>query len=178
MDFRDIEAVQTILKTLGDFEQLEQERILRWVAEKLQLKGLPMNPGRPQSTPASLGSNGGAGATADGLQAFSTVSDFMAAVHANTAVERALVVATFLQYRTGRATLTGFEVNSELKHLGHAVGNITDTLEALQTAKPALLIQVRKSGTTRQARKQYKVTDAGYRRVMQLLEQGAPNEES
>ncbi len=178
MDFRDIEAVQSILKTLGDFEQTEQDRILRWVAEKLQLKGLSANPAHPPFAPASGSSNGSPIATADGLQGFSTVGDLVAAVHAKTAAERALVVATFLQYRNGKTALTGFEVNSELKHLGHAVGNITDTLESLKTAKPALLIQVRKSGTTRQARKQYKVTDAGYRRVMQLLEQGAPNEES
>ncbi|MCK6455798.1 MAG: hypothetical protein L6Q92_04635 [Phycisphaerae bacterium] len=178
MDFRDIEAVQTILKTLGDFEPTEQERILRWVAEKLELKGLRTNPVRPPAGAASPTSNGGATAAGDALQEFSTVGDLMAAVHAETAAERALVVATFLQYRTGKGALTGFEVNSELKHLGHAVGNITDTLTALQTAKPALVIQVRKSGTTRQARKQYKVTDAGYRRVIQLLEQGTPNEES
>ncbi len=115
------------MTTLEDFEHAEQERILRWVAEELELKGVPLGAGRSQVAPASLGQNGGVVPIGDGLQPFSTVGDLMAAVQAKTAAERALVVAAFLQYRTGKAALTGFEVNSELKHLGHAVGNITDT---------------------------------------------------
>lgn len=177
MDFRDIDAVQRILKTLGEFEPAEQERILRWVSEKLGVAGVGLSTVRAPLSAAAMGSTGGAERSADGLQAFATVADLMAQIHARTPAERALVVATFQQYRTGKSEVTGFEVNSELKNLGHAVGNITDTIEALQSAKPALMIQVRKGGTTRQARKQYKVTDAGYRRVLQLLERGFANEE-
>lgn len=52
-------------------------------------------------------------------------------------------------------------VNKELQNLGHALSNVTDAFKQLQNKKPALAIQVKKSGRSQQARKQYKLTQAG-----------------
>jgi hypothetical protein len=177
MDFRDIEALQNILKILGDFEPIEQERLLRWVAEKLELKRDQTGSKRPTAS-LPLVADTPEAPVADGLQSFATVADLMASINVRTHAERALAVAVFLQYRNAKPALTGFEINNELKHLGHMLSNITDTLSALQNTNPKLLIQIRKSGKTRQARKQYKVTDAGYRRILQILQQGPTDEES
>ena len=52
-----------------------------------------------------------------------------------------------------------------LKDLGHRASNITDALSSAMKEKPALIIQVKKSGSARQARKLYKLTDAGVKWV-------------
>jgi hypothetical protein len=59
-------------------------------------------------------------------------------------------------------------VNTLLKHLGLGVGNITRSLESLKSRKPQHVVQLRKSGTARQARKRYKVTAAGRDFVREL----------
>jgi hypothetical protein len=53
--------------------------------------------------------------------------------------------------------------------MGHRSKNITDRLGQLIDKSPALLRQVAKSGKNRQARKKYKLTDAGKKRVQALL---------
>jgi hypothetical protein len=49
------------------------------------------------------------------------------------------------------------------------VSNITEALDTLKNQKPALVLQLKKSGTTVQARKTYKVTNEGARRIRQLM---------
>jgi hypothetical protein len=83
--------------------------------------------------------------------------------------DRALVGAYWFQVIKGQADIDSQEVNSELKHLGHGVGNITRAFDHLMAAKPQLVIQTRKSGKAKQARKKYRVTEAGIARVNQLM---------
>ena len=59
--------------------------------------------------------------------------------------------------------------NRELKHLGHNVANVTVALTYLMQQKPALVLQLRKSGSTKQARKTYKVTTAGISAIKDRL---------
>jgi DNA-binding PadR family transcriptional regulator len=63
----------------------------------------------------------------------------------------------------------GFAINSELKHLGHGLKNVTDALNALIDHRPQLVVQLRKSGKTKQARKRYKLTAEGARKVRQMV---------
>jgi len=56
-----------------------------------------------------------------------------------------------------------------LKNLGHGIGNVTRACSALIAEKPALLMQVKKAGSTKQARKQYRLTTAGIQRVREML---------
>jgi hypothetical protein len=56
-----------------------------------------------------------------------------------------------------------------LKNLGHGVKDITKVFSSLIATSPQQVIQTRKSGTSRQARKRYKVTKAGIARVQELL---------
>jgi DNA-binding PadR family transcriptional regulator len=60
-------------------------------------------------------------------------------------------------------------VNTELKQLGHGVSNITRAFDALKSQKPALIMQTRKEGTSKQARKKYKVTTEGKKAVERML---------
>ena len=71
----------------------------------------------------------------------------------------------------GQETFTSQTLNSALKDLGRGVSNITRALAASMAQKPALVMQVRKSGTTKQARKIYKLTAAGKKAVVLMITQ-------
>ncbi len=59
--------------------------------------------------------------------------------------------------------------NTALKNLGHAIANITMALGALIKQKPALVLQTKKSGKSRQARKTFKLTVAGIKAVEDMI---------
>ena len=61
------------------------------------------------------------------------------------------------------------DVNSELKHLGCGVSNVTSVFTRLKEKKPALLMQVAKAGTSQQARKKYQLTVPGLQRVKGMI---------
>ncbi len=83
--------------------------------------------------------------------------------------ERALVAGYWFQVVKASDDLHGQQLNDELKHMGHGIGNITDALSSLMERRPQLVMQTRKSGTARQARKKYKLTTEGVRFVEQML---------
>jgi DNA-binding PadR family transcriptional regulator len=53
--------------------------------------------------------------------------------------------------------------------MGYTVSNITRAFDSLMLQDPKYVIQVKKSGTSRQARKLYKLTHAGVKRVGEML---------
>ena len=83
--------------------------------------------------------------------------------------ERALFGAYWLQEIGGQPDFDSASLNRELKHLGHAASNITSALTSLMTKRPQLVVQTRKSGASRQARKKYKLTSAGVQKVKAML---------
>jgi hypothetical protein len=87
----------------------------------------------------------------------------------NTDSLRALVGAYWLQVCQSNQGFDGQSVNRELKNLGHGIANITQALNPLIAQKPAFVLQLRKSGTTKQARKLYKVTEAGIKRIKEMI---------
>ena len=75
--------------------------------------------------------------------------------------DRALLAGYYLQVVLGQSDFDGFNANKELKHAGHASGNITRDLDALMARAPQLVVQTRKHGNSKQARKLYRLTAAG-----------------
>jgi hypothetical protein len=90
----------------------------------------------------------------------------------NSDADRALVVAYYLQKMKGASDLDSFSINKELRHLGYAASNITSALNSLIARKPQYAIQTHKSGSSRQARKRYRLTNEGLRAVERMLEGG------
>ena len=68
-----------------------------------------------------------------------------------------------------QADFDSFRLNKELQHLGHQLPNVTYALTELGKRKPALAMQVRKSGKSAQARKRYRLTDAGIKSVEEMM---------
>jgi len=86
--------------------------------------------------------------------------------------EKALVAGYWLQVCGGNENFDSQSINKELKNLGEGVANITAALEYLKNQKPALAIQLKKSGTSQQARKIFKVTVAGIKAVEAMINHG------
>ena len=103
-------------------------------------------------------------------------AELLAASHARTDAQRALVIAYWFQVGESRPDLDAMTLNRELKNLGHGVSNITGVLTRMMESRPQLVLQLKKSGSSRQARKKYKLTAAGRQRVESLL--GAPRSDS
>jgi hypothetical protein len=78
-----------------------------------------------------------------------------------TMAERALLGAYVLARGRPDRTVTSQAINAELKRNGLPVPNITRAIESNLRARPALMVQKKKMGTTRQARKQYALTQEG-----------------
>lgn len=106
---------------------------------------------------------------AKGAPTFSNFAELHAASEPTTNAERALVAGYWLQVCEGRENFTGQDANAALNHLGHKIAHITSAFEALKGAKPQLALQLRKSGSSRQARKTFKLSDAGVKRVQEMI---------
>lgn len=95
-----------------------------------------------------------------------------------TMAERALIGAYTLSRGKADKTVTSQAINAELKRAGIPVPNITRAIESNLRAKPPLMVQKKKMGTTRQARKQYAITPEGVEFVESKLQSaGAGDDE-
>lgn len=167
-------AMQSLLTALEPLDDEARARVLAWVAGRYEISLTP-----PKGIPHG-GSSAGEqeAAVADiepppSLAAFGTLAELFAAATPKTNGEKALVAGYWLQTREGAAELAAQAINTQLKHLGHGVANITIALEELKLSKPALAIQLRKGGTSQQARKKYKITDAGVKYLEKMVHSGA-----
>jgi hypothetical protein len=160
----EVEAMGAVAAALDGLEAEQQGRVLRWAADRysVTLGGRKIGGG---------GGDSGGGSETDASQ-FSDLSDLFGAVAPATDEDRVLVIAYWFQELQDekQPNVSGAQVNKELKHLGHGVRDITKVFSALIATSPQQVIQTRKSGTSRQARKSYKVTKAGIKRVQELLD--------
>jgi hypothetical protein len=108
----------------------------------------PRRRGRPRGT---TGARRGGGNVAGMLERW----------RPETMAERALLGAFVLARGRADRTVTSQAINAELKRNGLPVPNITRAIESNLRAKPPLMVQKKKMGTTRQARKQYALTQEG-----------------
>ncbi|MFF3754824.1 hypothetical protein ACFYYH_31000 [Streptomyces sp. NPDC002018] len=160
----EIGAMSAIAGALHDLEEDAQGRVLRWAAERY---------GVVLSSPAAR--NGFKGASEGGEEAdevsdeeisaeapkFEHFAELFHAAAPKTDVDRALVAGYWFQVIQGDPAFQSADLNKELKNLGHALKNVTESLKGNQEKKPARVIQLRKAGNSRQARKLYKLTHEG-----------------
>lgn len=156
----ELDAMSKIAALLEPLEPAARSRVLGWVIAA-------MNVGEVLKTKTTSSSKQEDGADSD--QRFATFAELFHAAAPNSEKEKALVAAYWIQHSSGVDQFASQQVNSELKHIGYGVTNITDALSQLMSEKPNLVIQLTKSGSTKQARKTYKITDAGLRRVAEML---------
>jgi hypothetical protein len=164
-------AMEEAYKLLEPLPKAARTRVIDWLFE-VDFGDGPIHPahGSYSTSPATAApsptkATGNLEAIAND---YDSVADFFSALSPQSPAERALVVSYYLQVKEGKSGVTGFDVNSKLKHLGHGVGNITLTLASLIHRKPQYMIQTAKEGTSQQARKTYKVTVEGMKALARL----------
>jgi hypothetical protein len=154
----EIQAMSKVVEALSGLEEPVRERVLRWAVARYASSGASI--GDDELEPQ--------GGEVD-IAAFDDFSELFDAVGPSTEFEKVLVASYWFQEIEGHSSVAALTVNKALKQLGHGVGNVTREFNRLQAEKPSLVLQVKKKGSTKQARKQYKVTAAGKRKVGGML---------
>lgn len=171
----ELDSMKVIAETLKGKDDDSIRRILRWALDALPSKSsltsapslihsreVAAEVSRSATTPA-------AGAAASGIKArYPSLPDFYAGCAPSMETDKALVVGYWVQVAMDGGEFDAFTVNKELKHLGYKVANITSAFDTLQARRPQLVIQTRKSGSSKQARKLYKLTVEGIRAVERM----------
>jgi hypothetical protein len=168
-EFAEIEAMKSVANAIKDLDDAARGRVLSWLTGRYNVEAADATP--PDSERTAFPSKKKQSSEMDLPTTF-------AAARPESDTDRALVGAYWFQVIKGQADIDSQDVNSELKQLGHGVGNITRAFDHLMAAKPQLVIQTRKAGKAKQARKKYRVTEAGIARVNQLMAGKTAHQES
>lgn len=169
----EINAMTKVGEALSDLEDESRARVLHWALSRFgsgpTTTSIPAASAAPVEGESSA--SGGGEPRADEFEDLASLYDAATPANEN---EKALVCAYWFQEIQGFPDLTAQAINTELKHLGHGVSNITRTFDRLKNQKPALIVQTRKEGKTQQARKRFKLTGEGRKLVRQMLAHDAP----
>lgn len=161
----EIDAMKAIAAALEPLEKEAQGRVLRWAGERYSVA-------MPKGSGAGKAGNDGRLSPAEEdepQREFDTAADLLAEAQASSEADRALVIGYWFQVILGQSDIEAQAVNTELKHQGHGLSNVTRAFDSLMHQRPQPVIQVRKTGTSRQARKKYKLTTVGVQRVRRML---------
>ncbi|UNK71730.1 hypothetical protein [Microbacterium sp. H1-D42] len=179
----EIEAMGKVSKAIGGLEEEVRSRVIRWAAERygVALGAAPRKQAAGGGVGVGEGLNGGGLDDEEALDEPSVSEDhtwnhFAELYHASgasTHPEGMLVAAYWVQALQKHESFGSFELNQLLKDLGHGVTGTSKVMTSLIAKKPALILQLKKSGKTQQARKTYKLTDAGKKAVEQMIANGA-----
>jgi hypothetical protein len=154
----EIQAMASINDALSSLQPEAAARVIIWAADRYHIK---------QITKAGGGTN--SNATDSDTKAPGDLPTFYSQARPKTHADNVLVVCFWLQEVQKISGIDAQTVNKELKHLGHGIPNITGAFDDLINSSPALAIQIRKSGKTRQARKKYKLTEEGLTKVKKMI---------
>ncbi len=155
---RELEAMKSVSSALEALDDDERARVIAWA--------IGAYGGAPARRETQSQGQIGAAQPASGFRDFPDLFD---AANPHTEADRALVAAYWIQVIEGQSDFDAQTANTMLKDMGHSVSNITSALSRSQRATPALVRQIHKAGTTKQARKRYRLTTQGIRYVEGLL---------
>ena len=169
-------AMHQVYGALGALDEDAQNRVVAYVCSRLGI-GVPSTKGSAVKNP--IPGNPRAEDADDSVvqveeesvaeDEFEHLAELVDVTDPQTEADKALVAAYWLQVISKAESVEGFTINKELKHLGQGLSNVTRAIDALKNQKPALMMQLRKSGKSKQARKTYKVTHAGEKAVKEMI---------
>ena len=165
----EILAMGAIAKELETLEESARMRVLNWAFSRFRTR-LGVEPAAEFAI-SSAAEVPGKVPTAGNAE-FADFPTFFDRANPQTAPDKALVSGYWFQVVQGQEDFDGFSLNKALKNLGHPSTNITRDLDSLMSRSPRLVMQTKKFGNTKQARKQYKLTTEGIRAVDRMLSVG------
>lgn len=166
---KELEAMKKVAEVLKDLEPDSARRILEWASDHFNIQIKQLDAGAEKKGHDKGDSSERKDALKDDAKAYNDVPDFYSAVSPTTDAEKVLTISYWKQVYDGASDVDSFNVNKELKDLGHAVGNVTRAFGLLQKSKPQLAVQTRKHGTSQQARKLYRVTGEGKKYIESMI---------
>ncbi|MBI3376341.1 MAG: hypothetical protein HY017_31880 [Betaproteobacteria bacterium] len=167
----ELTAMKAVAEALSKLDDSAVRRVLRWANDAFSPKSSSGGEA-PKGEAVDPPTNGAPPATGREVRPqFETLADFYAAVDPQQDSDKALAVGYWIQVCEAEGDFDGFNVNKKLKDLGYGVSNITSAFNGLINRRPQLVIQTKKSGTSKQARKKYRLTTEGQRAVEQMLQQ-------
>jgi hypothetical protein len=152
----EIQAIAKITEALSSLEPDAIQRVLDYVAQRYQSKMSSQVVSGPVSQQSVE-------------QTFSEFHELYDAAQPVSGPDKALIAGYWFQHILGKTELDSFQLNKILKNLGYPLNNITRDLDTLMRKSPRLVTQLRKEGTSQQARKTYKLTLEGIRAVQRML---------
>lgn len=165
-ELKAMQEIASAMRALGD-DKAATIRVVRWVVDRYARSTTPVS-SAAEGAPAP-GMN--LISSSDDTPRFSDLGELYAEANPQTEADRALVVGYWYQFVEGQPDFAAFTINKALRDLGYPVGNITNAIGALGTKHPKLAIQLKKAGTSKQARKTYKLTAAGKAAVEGMIRQ-------
>jgi len=167
-------AMQGVYTTLVSLEAAAQQRVLDYVVNRLGLAAQSRPHVRVEARAGTADESdheddSEEAAVVRGASAYGSLAELSDAAQPKSQSDKALVCGYWLQVCQGADNFDAFSVNKELKNLGEGVPNITSALDTLKAQKPALALQLKKAGKSRQARKTYKITVAGVKAVEAMI---------
>src|SRR5215218_4302774 len=157
----ELAAMAQVAEALRDLDDDAVVRVLRWAGDRYGVV--------PSGSASPAQGDGGREASGDSPE---DIGALFADAHLRTDADRALLAAYWFQHFQEARGWTGQQVNGELRQMGVGASNITHVLNRLINRRPGLVQQLSKSGRSKQARKQYRLTTAGLAAARALLEGG------
>ena len=165
--FAELDAMRTVAKALASLEIPARARVLRWAMDSSGVDA-SKSPSR-----ASIHPDREEKPVGPELTEYSDLADLFSAANPRTDAQKVLVAAYWHQFHEEREDVDSLSVNQDLKNLGHRIGNVTRAFDALITQRPQPVVQTRKSGSSKQARKRYRLTAVGKDRVKEMVNDSA-----
>lgn len=166
----EVKAMGKLAEAVAGLDADAKARVFRWAIDHYNVKvSGPSGKGSGGMAAAAPGErpNGNGGPT----QQFADLPELYAATTPESDADKTLVAGYWAQYGEGKPDFGAQEINTSLKNLGHAIGNITSAFDNLKARKPAPVVQLKKAGSTKQARKTYRLTLAGKSAVEAMVGQ-------
>lgn len=160
----ELEAMSTAAAAIATIEDAEaRTRVIEWLAKKFGVNIATKFTHKNVAPTVDLDH--------PSTTSFDIFSDLYDATNPTTSVQRLLVGGYWIQVNGGQQTWDSLSVNKLLKDVGYGIESISHRLNDAQKQKPALVRQTSKNGKSRQARKTYRLTQAGIKFVENLLTQ-------
>lgn len=153
----ELDAMKKVAEALADLEPDAIARVLRWATDKFGVEDF------------GLENEQKVGKTDLPADQYDQLADLFAAADPSTEAEKVLVTAYWLSEIKGATEIKSLQVNKELKQLGHPISTITREFNNLVERRPQLIAQTKKAGATKQARKSFKLTQTGRKKVESML---------
>lgn len=171
----ELAAMSAVFDALSELDDAQRRRVIEWVSSRYDITTKPsarvhtqdekrVDDEDQEDAPEDV---------EDSASGWDHFADLFSAADPKTESHKLLVAGYWAQVVQGQASFGSFTLNRDLKDLGHGATHTATSMDRLIKERPQLVLQLKKSGKSQQARKTYKLTDAGKKAVEQMIANGA-----